>query len=114
MNLKIDEKDGQLHVELSGRLDTMTAPEFQQAVEEMFSPEKPWIVADCKNLEYISSSGLRSCMYLYKKASQYGGKLAMLNLNPQVKEVLRMTGLYPVFSGEQTGDEPGLSDSNLK
>lgn len=114
MNLMIDEKDGQLHVELSGRLDTITAPEFLQTVEEAFSPEKPWIIADCKDLEYISSSGLRSCMYLYKKASRYGGRLTMLNLTPQVREVLRMTGLYPVFSGEQTGVEPGQSDSNPK
>lgn len=88
MNLTINVKDGQMHLELSGRLDTVTAPEFLKTVEEAFSPEIPEIVADCEGLEYISSSGLRSCMSLHKKASQYGGRLLMLNLTPQVKEVL--------------------------
>ncbi len=97
MNVNITEKDKQTYVELSGRLDTMTAPEFQQTVEQAFSPERPEIVVDCKELDYISSSGLRAWVALHKMASQQGGKLTLLNLNPQVNEVLRMTGLASVF-----------------
>lgn len=97
MNVNITEKDGQTLVELSGRLDTMTAPEFQQTVEKAFSPERPEIVIDCKALDYISSSGLRAWVALHKTASQHGGKLTLLNLNSQVSEVLRMTGLASVF-----------------
>ena len=98
MNVTISQTEQQTYVELSGRIDTLTSQEFLDTVTNAFCAEYPEIVIDCKGLNYISSSGLRTWLILHKTTLQHGGKLTLLNLNPQVKEVLQMTGLSSIFS----------------
>ena len=98
MNITINQTEQQTHVELSGRIDTISSQEFLDTVAKAFRTEHPEIVIDCKELDYISSSGLRAWLTLHKTALQHEGKLILLNLNPQVMEVLQMTGLSSVFT----------------
>ena len=51
------------------------------------------LTLNMKDLEYISSSGLRSIRNLYIKVNQNGGKLVLTNVNENVMEVFEMTGL---------------------
>lgn len=97
MNVTINEEQGRLRVELAGRLDTVTSTEFLERVQQAFRPECPDITVDCRQLDYISSSGLRSWMTLHKTAALHGGRLSLRNLNPQILDVLNMTGLVSVF-----------------
>ena len=46
-----------------------------------------------KDLEYVSSAGLRAIRNLYIKVNQNGGKLSLTNVNENVMEVFEMTGL---------------------
>ena len=98
MNVTITQTEQQTQVELTGRIDTISSQEFLDTVEKAFRVEHPEIVINCKGLEYISSSGLRAWLTLHKTALQHGGRLTLLNLNPQVMEVLQMTGLSSVFT----------------
>lgn len=97
MDITINETEERLLVGLSGRLDTITATTFLDEVQKVFRPECPGITIDCRDLDYISSSGLRSWMILHKTAVQYNSRLSLINLNPQIADVLRMTGLCSVF-----------------
>ena len=61
MEVKTNKENEKLTVEVSGRLDTLTAPEFESKVEPELSGVKD-LVIDLKDLEYISSAGLRVLM----------------------------------------------------
>ena len=78
-------------VELIGRLDTASVEEFNEEIAEIVAENKD-IIFDCNELEYISSSGLRSLLNLHKQLKAEGGQLAIKNLQHTVKSVFDLTG----------------------
>lgn len=78
-------------VELIGRLDTASVEEFNEEIAEIAAENKD-IIFDCNELEYISSSGLRSLLNLHKQLKAKGGQLAIKNLQQTVKSVFDLTG----------------------
>lgn len=73
---------------LSGRLDTITAPELLEKFESLKDGATSCTV-NAKDLEYISSAGLRVMLMMYKALN---GKLKMEQVNSVVKEILEVTG----------------------
>ncbi|MBP3895068.1 MAG: STAS domain-containing protein, partial [Mogibacterium sp.] len=58
LNIKKDIDNGKLTFALEGRLDTVTSPELESAIKESIDGATE-LVMDFKDLEYISSAGLR-------------------------------------------------------
>ena len=71
--LNIEKKqDGKnLTVALSGRLDTVTAPELESELASALEDVEN-LVIDMKDLEYISSAGLRVLLTAQKTMNQKG------------------------------------------
>ncbi len=86
-----------------GRLDGITAPEFQ---EELFAAlkERPNLVVDLKETEYISSSGLRAFLAAKKEIRNIGA-FSIVNANDDIMEVFEMTGFDAIFHIERSHDE---------
>ena len=79
-----------LMMTLSGRVDSITAPQMLGAYESIAADRKfEGILADCSALEYISSAGLRVLMIM---AKQHPDKVRLMNVQPDVKAVLEQTG----------------------
>ena len=78
-------------VELIGRLDTASVEDFNEEIAEVVAENKD-IIFDCNELEYISSSGLRSLLNLHKQLKAEGGQLSLKNLQSTVKSVFDLTG----------------------
>ena len=74
---------------LTGWMDTQNASMLDAAVSELGS-ETEHLVLDLKDLEYISSSGIRQIVASYKKMN---GSLELINVSSEIMEVLKMTGL---------------------
>ncbi|MGN1202273.1 MAG: STAS domain-containing protein, partial [Eubacterium sp.] len=51
------------------------------------------VTLNMRELEYISSAGLRVIVMLYKKITGTGGKLRLVNVNDMVMEIFTMTGM---------------------
>ena len=79
-----------LTLELSGRLGTQEAREFDTAFAEKAQGMKQALL-DFSNVEYISSAGLRSLFTAKKKMTQQGGELTLLYPSEEVGEVLQAT-----------------------
>lgn len=80
--------EGKMVITLRGRLDSITAPELL----EQFESVKEGVTActvNAKDLDYISSAGLRVMLMMYKALD---GHLKMEQVNPVVKEILDATG----------------------
>ena len=55
------------------------------------------IILDCKDLEYISSSGLRLFLTIRKETAAKGGSIIIENINEDIKKVFMMTGFFNLF-----------------
>ncbi|MBR3465307.1 MAG: STAS domain-containing protein [Clostridiales bacterium] len=98
MEVKTNKENEKLTVEVSGRLDTLTAPEFESKVEPELSGVKD-LVIDLKDLEYISSAGLRVLMGLVKIMKDQG-EMKVINPSEVVMDVFSLTGFDSILNIE--------------
>ena len=100
MQIDVKKSHDLLIVSVEGRMDTVTAPEFQQRMEELLDQERKGILMDFGRLEYVSSAGLRSILVTAKKAKSLGGQVSCCSLQDMVKKVFDVsgfTGMLPVY-----------------
>ena len=88
-------------ITLKGRLDTMTAPQFDDEVKSIDFDEVETVTLNLKDLEYISSSGLRVILALYKNLKSKGGNLKIVNVSNTIMELFSMTGMADYLDIEQ-------------
>jgi anti-anti-sigma factor len=82
---------------LIGELDTAAAVEAEQVLKPLYKTDGRDIVIDCTDLEYIASSGLRILIGILKGAKASGSKVAIKNLNDDIKNVFKLTGFINLF-----------------
>jgi len=98
MEVKIDYLEEKINVSVIGRLDTVNAPIFEKQIKEVLESNMKDVIMDCKNLEYISSSGLRLFLVMQKQANAKKGKLTIINMNAEILSVFDMTGFTALFN----------------
>ncbi|MBO8438215.1 MAG: STAS domain-containing protein [Bacteroidetes bacterium] len=98
MKTTITNEQGKTTVTVEGRIDTLTSPEFLKETEPLTTSENPDITIDCKNLQYISSAGLRALLILQKNVKVNNGTLILTNVIPAIKEIFKMTGFEKIFT----------------
>lgn len=82
-----------LIISLSGRLDTITSPQLEEGIHRNSFDEIETVTLNMRELEYISSAGLRVVLKLHKKMTAQGGQLKLINVNDMIMEIFTMTGM---------------------
>ncbi|MCI5581075.1 MAG: STAS domain-containing protein [Phocaeicola plebeius] len=82
---------------VAGRLDTVNAVVFEKEMKPLVENADKEIVLDCKELEYISSSGLRQLLTLRKAVDAKGGKMVILHINDELRNIFTITGFFALF-----------------
>lgn len=104
-------------IDISGRLDSNTASDFEKHIQELAGRHtSPKMIVDLSNLEYISSAGLRCILDLVKHLDSEEGALCLCNLSGMVKEVITMTGFdnfIPIYESTAAAKE-ALAESEDK
>ena len=90
--------DTELTVTLEGRLDTTTAPELEQSLQESISDVSE-LVMDFEKLEYISSAGLRVLLSAQKIMNRQGS-MKVVHVNETIMEILEVTGFVDILTIE--------------
>ena len=90
---------------VTGRVDSATAPELESKLRELVDSDKNQIVLDLKDVEYMSSAGLRAMVSTLKAVKRTNGDLRIASPSPRVEEVLRLAGLTSIFSIYSTQEE---------
>ncbi len=98
MVINTEKTGGTLTVRLAGRLDTVTAPDLEKALETL-TDGATLLVFDLKELTYTSSAGLRVFLKAQKRMNAQG-KMKLINVCPVVMEVLEMTGFTELMDTE--------------
>ena len=84
---------------LSGRLDTISSPGFEQKVNDLIE-NSTGMILDLKELVYISSSGLHVLLQIQKTMSALDQKLIIRNCGGSVRDVFDMTGFSTIVTLE--------------
>jgi anti-anti-sigma factor len=100
MNAKIEEIDGKYVATLVGEMDTAAAVEVEDTLKPLYETSGKDVIIECKNLEYIASSGLRILLSILKGAKAAGSKVTLRNVNDDIKDVFKLTGFISIFEFE--------------
>ena len=95
MMIEMKKTDAATILEVSGRLDTSTAPVLDKTINEDIS-DTTNLVLDLKELAYISSAGLRVLLSAQKRM-QKNGSMKLKNVCEEVMEVFEMTGFADIL-----------------
>ena len=104
----VDEENSVARVTLDGALNTDTAPAFEQRLGQVIDGGHQLIVLDMKELDYISSAGLRVIFKAAKQAKAGGQRMAAANRKPHIDKVFEILKALPdmaVFANEQELDD---------
>lgn len=97
MKITQEKKDSKLTLALEGRLDTTTTPALEEVINKDLEGVAE-LVYDLKDLEYISSAGLRMLLASQKKMTAQNGTMVLINVQEQVNEVLEITGFLDILT----------------
>ena len=95
MNMEMKRNAEVTTIEITGRLDTTTAPVLDKMINEDIEGTKD-LILDMKGLAYISSAGLRVLLSAQKKMMKIGS-MKVINVCESVMEVLEMTGFADIL-----------------
>ena len=81
---------------VEGRLDTLTSPELEKEFSAI-SDSVTDLVIDFKNLDYISSAGLRVLLSAHKLFAKKGG-MTITNVSETVLDIFEVTGFKDILT----------------
>ncbi len=97
--MEIEKKynDKELTIEVGNRIDTVTAPDFENEImDEMGKFDS--LILDLEKLEYISSAGLRVLVLVQKKLQPEGIPFVIIIVNDTIKEIFSMSGFDKILT----------------
>lgn len=100
MNTNIHEIDGKYVVTLKGEMDTAAANEAEEVLKDLYKNDGKEVIFECKDLEYIASSGLRILITILKATMAKGNRVVLRNVNDDIKNVFKLTGFLNIFEFE--------------
>ncbi len=105
MEFSSTKHENKLVVKVGGRLDAITASDFDTESQQWLSESAEAVIADLSGLEYISSAGLRSILTAAKQLKANKSNLVFCGLSGMVDEVFAVSGFAAMFTIYKTIDE---------
>lgn len=97
MELQYSESGNIRYIKLIGKLDIVGVNQIDVEFSGYCSGEKPLVIVDLSGVDFMASIGIRMLTMNAKSIATRGGKLALLNPSPEVKEILEITGIPAVI-----------------
>jgi anti-sigma B factor antagonist len=80
-----------------GEIDTLTAPAFTAAIEELLTSSGKVLVMDLTEVRFLSSSGLAAMISAAHRAEDRGIRLRLVITSRAVRRPLEITGTAALF-----------------
>ena len=107
------EKIGDFSIlKIIGRIDTLHSAELEIEVKKLYDSGETKVVLNCKEMNYISSSGLRVFLVAQKRAISTKGILNLCNLQPAIEEIFKISGFWNLFQIFDT-QEQAINNSSV-
>ena len=89
----VEEKQDAINIfKLDGRLDSNTAQDFETSIFDAISNGSKYMIFNFKDIDYISSAGLRVILKATKALKREEGKIMLCDMQDYVKEVFEIAG----------------------
>jgi len=85
-------------MDISGRLDDGTAPALEEDALLCIRSGARRMIFDCRELTYVTAAGLRAMLNVAREMQMFQGSFGVCELQPQVEDMLRVTGLCEMIS----------------
>ena len=83
---------------LNGRVDSSTAPQLAEALENVTGNGRYKIVMDMSGLEYMSSAGFRALLASQRLCKRYNrGEIVLVSVPERIQEALELAGFTELF-----------------
>jgi anti-sigma B factor antagonist len=108
MQISGEMKNNAFVVTLKGRIDMETSDKFNTILEGYLEANFTPFIVNCKELEYINSSGLTSFVHLSQMLESFHLQLLFCELQPAVQEVIDIAAMgdhFNIFPTEQAAFE---------
>lgn len=89
--------DGVVVVAAEGRVDATTIRRFETALTVVKKACETALILDCRQLDYISSAGLRVVLGLAKSLRQQGAELGLCSVTDEVHRVFNVSGFDQII-----------------
>ena len=91
-------------IAISGDLDSTTAPQAQERILPLAQPGSK-LLLEMSGVAYMSSAGLRLLLSVSRQVSRQAGRMVLVGLSAEIKDVLAITGFLLFFTTCDTLDE---------
>jgi len=106
MDINVEKRATRITVTCAGRLDVASAKEFENTLEPLVRESEQQVVLDFSHLQYISSAGIRSLLFLMKTAQARSAAgethnllpFRLIQASPAIRQVLELSGLLENFA----------------
>lgn len=98
LNIQKKQDNLTLTIILSGRLDSSTSPQLETTINESIN-QIDCLILDMKDLDYISSAGIRVLISTQKKLNE-SQKFVIKNVCEEIQEIFDITGLSDMLNIE--------------
>ena len=102
---KADGVEGCLVFHLNGYIDTYNSNYFQKRIQKAIKSGFVRLIFQCKELNYVSSTGIGSFTAFLKTVKSHGGDLVLLEVQSKIYEVFQLLGFSQFFNFKNTLDE---------
>jgi len=99
LNVRVEYKgeDSLWYVVPEGEIDIYTSPKFKDILSEKLTERQVDILVDCKELDYLDSTGLGALISILKITRENDNKIYLENIKPNIRKLFDITDLDKVF-----------------
>ncbi|MBU4376368.1 MAG: STAS domain-containing protein [Candidatus Omnitrophica bacterium] len=99
LDIKVVKKKNYVYnIELAGSLDSETYQELEDEITEINDDNIRALALDMGGVDYLSSAGIRVIISTEKALKRKQAAFAIINLQPQIKRVLDVMKILPIFN----------------
>lgn len=101
MNVTLHTTNNILILTIEGSIDSKTAGDLQNQIMDSVADAKN-IIMNLSAVEFLSSAGLRILLMVYRQLKARNGKIILVGVSEDIRDVMEMTGFINFFEIHQT------------
>jgi len=83
---------------IRGQIDSSTSEDLEKKLTDLLNAGEKQVILDFKNVDYISSAGLRVIVKAMKEIERVQGKMCLCSVKDYIMEVFDVSGLAAFFT----------------
>ena len=84
-------------IQPSGILDSINGNRLRREISDMVEDGAKAVLIDCREVEFMDSSGLGALVMSLKTVREAGSKLSICSINDQLRILLELTSMDDIF-----------------